>query len=111
MFKECSISSRGTLGMSIGFNVNTSMCSLRKLTSASSYLGSRSALIRVVLDRSPGMRTTSFTSLDLVDAQAASIIGMSSFFGGIYCEVAMQSYMWMEMLVASTSVKLSFSQL
>ena len=95
--------------MSVGFHVNKSTCSLRKLTSVSSYLGSRPAPIRVVLDWSPGTRATSFTSLDLVDAWVASVVGISRSFGEISCKVATQSYMWMEMLVASASVKLSFS--
>jgi hypothetical protein len=68
--------------MSIGFHVNTLMCSLRKLTSMSSYLESRLAPIRAILDRSPGTRTTSFTSLDLVDARAASIVGIFNYSGG-----------------------------
>ena len=63
----------------------------------------------MVLDLSPGMRTVSFTSLDLVDAREASIVGISSFSGGICNEVAMQPYMRMEMSVASASAKLSFS--
>jgi hypothetical protein len=95
--------------MFIGFHVNTSTCSLRKLTSMSSYLRSRSAPIRAVLDRSPGMRTTSFTSLDLVNAQVASIVGISSSSSGTYCKAMMQSYKRMEISVASTSAKLSFS--
>jgi hypothetical protein len=64
--------------MSTGFHANTSMCSLRKLMSTSSYLGWRSASIRVVLHRLPGKRTTFFTSLDLVDAWVASMVGISS---------------------------------
>ena len=108
-FKECSISSRGTLDMSTDFHVNTSTCSLRKLTSASSYLGLRPAPIRAVLDWSPGMRATSFTSLDLVDARAASMVGISRSYREISYEVVMQSCMRMEMSVASVSAKLSFS--
>ena len=79
--------------------------------SASSYLGSRPALIRAVLDWSLGMRATSFTSFDLVDARAASMVGISRSSREISYEVEMQSCMWMEMSVASASVKLSFSQL
>ena len=97
--------------MSVGFHANTSTCSLRKLTSMSSYLGSRPALIRAVLDRSPRMRATSFTSLDLVDAQVASMVGISRSSREICCEVTMQSYMQMEMSVALVSAKLSFSKL
>ena len=97
--------------MSVGFHANTLTCSLRKLTSASSYLGSRPALIRTVLDWSPGMRVTSFTFLDLVDARVVSMVGISRASGEISYEVTMQSCMRMEMSVASASVKLSFSQL
>ena len=39
--KECSIFSRGTPGMSVGFQANTSMLARRKETRALSYLGSR----------------------------------------------------------------------
>ena len=95
--------------MSIGFHTNTSTCSLRKLTSASSYLGLRLALIQVVLDWSPGTRATSLTSLDLVDARAASLVGISRSSKEISYEVTMQSYMWMEMSIALASMKLSFS--
>ena len=77
--------------------------------SVSSYLGLRSASIRAVLDWSPGMRTTSFTSLDLVDAQVASMVGISRSSREICYEVVRQSYMRMDMSVASVSVKLSFS--
>jgi hypothetical protein len=48
--------------------------------------------------------------LDLADARAASIVGIFNSSGGTCCEVVMQSYMQMEMLVALASVKLSFSQ-
>ena len=95
-FKECSISSLGTPGMSTGFHANTSTCSHRKLTSVSSYLGSRSALIQAVLDWSSGTRTTSLNSLDLVEAQATSRIGISRSSGGITSEVMMQSYIQMD---------------
>ena len=95
--------------MFTSFHANMSTCSLRKLTSVSSYLGSRSALLRAVLDRSPGTRNTSFTSLDLVDARVASMVGISRCCGEIYYEDARQSCMRMEMSVASASAKLSFS--
>ena len=78
--------------------------------SASSYLGSRSALIWAVLDWSPGTRKTSFTCLDLVEARATSMVGISRSYGEICREDVRQSYMRMEMSVASASVKLSFSQ-
>ena len=108
-FKECSISSRGMPGMFIGFHTNMSTCSLRKLKSTSSYLGSRLAPIQAILDCSLGTRTTSFTSLDLVDARAASMVGISRSYGEIYYEDARQSCMQMDMSVASMSMKLSFS--
>ena len=40
-FKECSIFSHGTPGMSAGFQANTSALACRKEMSALSYLGSR----------------------------------------------------------------------
>ena len=40
-FKECSIFSRGTPGMSVGFQANTSALARKKEMSALSYLGSR----------------------------------------------------------------------
>ena len=40
-FKECSIFSHGTPGMSEGFHANTSALARRKEMSALSYLGSR----------------------------------------------------------------------
>ena len=61
------------------------------------------------MDWSLGMRTTSLNSLDLVEAWAASRVGISKFFGGITYEVMMQSYIQMEISVALVSVKLSFS--
>ena len=76
--------------------------------SASSYLGLRLALIQVVLDWSPGTRATSLTSLDLVDARAASLVGISRSSKGITYEVTMQSCIQMDMSFALASVKLSF---
>jgi hypothetical protein len=52
-FKECLIRCQGTSNMYVGFHTNTLMLSLRNLTSASSYLGSRLAPIRAVLLESP----------------------------------------------------------
>jgi hypothetical protein len=50
---ECSMRFLGTPGMSIGFQAKMSRLAQRKLTSASSYFGSRPALIMVVLLLSP----------------------------------------------------------
>ena len=91
IFKECSISSQGTPGMSTGFHMKMLTCSLRKLMSVSSYLGSRPAPIRAVLDWSLGTRV-------------ASRVGISRSSGEICYEVVMQSYMRMEMSIASASV-------
>ena len=109
MFNECSISFLGMPGMSTDFHAKTSTCSHRKLTSASFYLGSRSAPIQAVLDWSSRMRTTSLNSLDLVEARETSRVGISRSSGGITYEVMMQSCIWMEMSVALASAKLSFS--
>jgi len=46
--------------------------------------------------------------LDLVEPQAACMVGISRSSGGITYEVTMQSYIRMEMSIASVSVKLSF---
>ena len=56
-----------------------------------------------------GDEATSFTSLDLVDFWAASVVGISRSSREICYEVVRQSYMRMDMSVASVSVKLSFS--
>jgi hypothetical protein len=50
---ECSISLLGTPGMSAGFQAKMSRLARRKLTSVSSYFGSRPAPIVVVLLLSP----------------------------------------------------------
>ena len=52
-FKECSINSFGTPGISAGFQANTSRLALRKLTSVLSYLSVRPVLTKAVFDRSP----------------------------------------------------------
>ena len=72
--------------------------------SASSYLGSRSAPIRAVLDWSPRTRTTSLNSLDLVEARAASRVEIARSSRGITCKVTMQTYIRMEMSVALEKV-------
>ena len=63
-FKECSIRFRGTPGMSVGFHAKTLTLSLRNLTSASSYLGSRLAPMRAVFSGLPSTSCTSLCSLD-----------------------------------------------
>jgi hypothetical protein len=52
------------------------MFSLRKLMSASSYLGFRVAPMRANLVLLPGTSSTSLVSLDFVAAQVASLLGM-----------------------------------
>ena len=52
-FRECSINSLGTPGISAGFQANTSRLSLRKLTSALSYLSVSPVPINAVFDGSP----------------------------------------------------------
>ena len=51
-FRECSINSFGTPGMSAGFHANTSRLALRKLTSALSYLLESPVPIKAVFDGS-----------------------------------------------------------
>jgi hypothetical protein len=52
-FRQCSISSLGTPGISAGFHTNMSRLALRKLTSAHSYLSPKLPPIKAVLDGSP----------------------------------------------------------
>ena len=52
-FKECSINSLGTPGISAGFQANTSRLALRKLMSALSYLLVSPVPTRLVFDESP----------------------------------------------------------
>jgi hypothetical protein len=54
---ECSIRFLGTPGMSAGFHAKMSRLAQRKLTSASSYFGSRPAPMVVVLLLSPVPRS------------------------------------------------------
>jgi hypothetical protein len=61
MLSECSISCLGTPGMSVGFHVKMSRLARMKLTSASSYFGSRLALMVVVLLLSPVPRSIDLT--------------------------------------------------
>ena len=52
-FRECSINSFGTPGISADFQANTSWLALRKLTSAFSYLSVSPVPIKAVFDGSP----------------------------------------------------------
>jgi hypothetical protein len=58
---EFSISLLGTPGMSAGFHVKMSQLARRKLTSVSSYFGSRPTPIMLVLLLSPVPRSMDFT--------------------------------------------------
>jgi hypothetical protein len=58
---ECSIRFLGTPGMSAGFQAKMSRLAQRKLTSVSSYFGSRPAPIMVVLLLSPVPRSIALT--------------------------------------------------
>jgi hypothetical protein len=58
---ECSIRFLGTPSMSAGFQSKMSRLARRKLTSASSYFGSRPAPIMVVLLLSPVPRSIALT--------------------------------------------------
>jgi hypothetical protein len=58
---ECSIRFLGTPGMSTGFQAKMSRLARRKLTSASSYFGSRPTPIMVVLLLSPVPRLIALT--------------------------------------------------
>jgi hypothetical protein len=61
MLSECSIRFLGTPGMSAGFHAKMSRLARRKLTSASSYFGSRPAPMVVVLLLSPVLRSIVLT--------------------------------------------------
>jgi hypothetical protein len=87
--------------MSVGFHANTLTFSLRKLTSVSSYLGSRVAPMRAVLDLSPGTSSTSLVSLDFAAARVAYLLGISRSAGGIFLASAMDYCMWIESSRAS----------
>jgi hypothetical protein len=90
--------------MSAGFHANTLTFFLRKLTSASSYLGSRPAPMRAVLVLSPGTSSTSLVSLDFAAARVASLLGISRSMREIFLASAMDSYMWIESSRASVVV-------
>jgi hypothetical protein len=52
-FRQCSINSLGTPGISASFHTNMSRLALRKLMSALSYLSLKPPPIKAVLDESP----------------------------------------------------------
>ena len=60
-FRECSINSFGTPGISAGFQANTSQLALRKLASALSYLSVSSVPINAVFYGSPSCNWIVFT--------------------------------------------------
>ena len=109
-FKECSIRFRGTPGMSAGFHVKTLTLSLRNLTSASSYLGSRLAPMRVVFSGLPSTSCTSLCSLDFEFFLGVSCSGSQSWSGGSCVAWATVSAMRIERSIASVTFKLSSSQ-
>jgi hypothetical protein len=87
--------------MFAGFHANTLTFSLRTLTSASSYLESRVAPMRAILDLSPRTSSTSLVSLDFTAARVASLLGILRSAGGIFLASAMDYYMWIESSRAS----------
>jgi hypothetical protein len=88
--------------MSTGFHANTLMFFLRKLTSVSSYLGFRVALMQAVLVLLPRTSSTSLVSLDFAAARVASLLEISRLAGGIFLASAMDYYMQIESSSAST---------
>ena len=109
-FKECSIRFRGTLGMSAGFHAKTLTLSLRNLTSASSYLGSRLAPIRAVFSGLPSTSCTSLCSLDFEFFLGVSCSSSRSRSGGSCVAWVTVSAMRIERSIASVILKLSSSQ-
>ena len=65
-FRQCSISSLGTLGISVGCHAKMSQLALWKLTSALSYLGSSPPPITAVLLELPSWSWTVFVLTSLV---------------------------------------------
>jgi hypothetical protein len=55
-FRQCSINSLGTPGISAGFHANFSQLALRRLTRALPYLSLKPPPIKEVLDESPSCR-------------------------------------------------------
>jgi hypothetical protein len=79
--------------MSTGFHANTLTFSLKKLTSASSYLGSRATPMRAILVLSPRTSFTSLVSLDFAAARVAALLGISRSAGRIFLASVMDYYM------------------
>jgi hypothetical protein len=90
--------------MSVGFHANMLMFSLKKLTSASFYLGSRVAPMRAILVLSPRTSSTSFVSLDFAVAQVASLLRISRSAGGIFLALAIDYCMRIKSSRASVVV-------
>ena len=109
-FKEFSIRFHGTPGMSAGFHAKTLTLSLRNLTSASSYLGSRSAPMRAVFSGLPSTSCTSLYSLDFEFFLAVSCSGSRSWSGGSCAAWVAVSAIRIERSIASVILKLSSSQ-
>ena len=100
-FKEFSINSLGTPGISAGFQANTSRLALRKLTSALSYLSVSHVPIKAIFDGSPSCSWIVLTSTLSGGFGAEQFI----FFVGISIPDA--EYCW---AVASTSPAVSGSR-
>ena len=100
-FRECSINSFGTPGMSAGFHANTSWLALRKLTSALSYLSESSVPIKAVFDGSSSCSRIALTPMLSGGFRAEQVV----FFVGISDPDA--EYCW---AVASTSPAVSRSR-
>jgi hypothetical protein len=64
-FRQCSINSLGTPGISAGFHTNISRLALRKLTSALSYLSLKPPSIKAVFDESPSCSCMALISTSL----------------------------------------------
>jgi hypothetical protein len=93
--------------MSAGSHANTLTFSLRKLMSASSYLGSRVTPMRAVLDLSPRTSSTYLVSLDFAATRVASLLGISRSARGIFLASVMDCCSSRALAVAEPS----FSQL
>ena len=101
-FKECSINSFGTPGISASFQANTSRLALRKLTSVLSYLSVSPVPIKAVFDGSPSCSWIALTPTLSGGFGAERFI----FFVGITDTDA--EYCW---AIASTSPAVSESRL
>ena len=75
----CSANSLGTPGISAGFHAKMSLLSLRKLVSASSYLGSSSELMIAVFSGSPVNKSI---FLVLASSAGLKLLALFAFFSG-----------------------------